>query len=110
MSRVPWHLFKDRQPQAHLMAAVLGAGPTGIDPDPREASGTGRNPRPHPCVYINNPENSIEPFEGAMQRELTPVEGRGGVISGRIVTVLAISVVGAVIALAGVWAIVGMPT
>jgi hypothetical protein len=45
-----------------------------------------------------------------MQRELTPVEGRGGVISGRIVTVLAISVVGAVIALAGVWAIVGMPT
>jgi hypothetical protein len=45
-----------------------------------------------------------------MQRELTPVEGRGGVISGRIVTVLAISVVGAVIALAGVWAMVGLPT
>jgi hypothetical protein len=45
-----------------------------------------------------------------MQRERTPVELRGGVISGRIVTVLAISVVGTVIALAGVWAIVGLPT
>ena len=45
-----------------------------------------------------------------MQRERTPVEVRRGVISGRIVTVLAISVVGAVIALAGVWAIVGLPT
>jgi hypothetical protein len=44
-----------------------------------------------------------------MERELTPVEARGGVISGRIVTVLAISFVGAVIALAGVWAIIGMP-
>jgi hypothetical protein len=45
-----------------------------------------------------------------MQRELTPVEGRGGVISGRIVSVLVISVVGAVIAMAGVWAIVSWPT
>jgi hypothetical protein len=59
---------------------------------------------------MNHPENFIEPSEGAMPRELTPVEGRGGVISGRIVTVLAISVVGAVIALAGVWAMVGLPT
>jgi hypothetical protein len=45
-----------------------------------------------------------------MQRERTPVEARGGVISGRIITVLAISIVGAVIAMAGVWAIVGLPT
>jgi hypothetical protein len=45
-----------------------------------------------------------------MQRERTPVEVRGGVISGRIVTVLVISSVGAVIALWGVWAIMGMPT
>jgi hypothetical protein len=44
-----------------------------------------------------------------MERELTPVEARGGLISGRIVTVLAISFVGAVIALAGVWATIGMP-
>ena len=44
-----------------------------------------------------------------MKRELAPVEARGGVISGRIVTVLAMSFVGAVIALAGLWAIVGMP-
>jgi hypothetical protein len=45
-----------------------------------------------------------------MQRERTPVEVRGGVISGRIVTVLIMSSVGAVIALWGVWAIMGMPT
>ena len=44
-----------------------------------------------------------------MQRELTPVEARGAVISGRIVTILAISCLGAVIALAAVWAIFGMP-
>lgn len=48
-------------------------------------------------------------LEDAMERELTPVEGRGGVISGRVITVLAISFVGAVMALAGVWAIIGMP-
>ena len=39
MSRVPWHLFKDRQPRAHLVAAVLRAAPTTADPDPREAQG-----------------------------------------------------------------------
>ena len=44
-----------------------------------------------------------------MERELTPVEARGAVISGRIVTILAISCVGAVIALAAVWAIFVMP-
>jgi hypothetical protein len=48
-------------------------------------------------------------LEDAMERDLTPIEARGGVISGRIFTVLAISVVGAVIALAMAWAIVGMP-
>lgn len=44
-----------------------------------------------------------------MERELTPVEARGGVISGRIVTILTISCVGAVIAMAGVWAVLAMP-
>jgi hypothetical protein len=44
-----------------------------------------------------------------MERELTPVEARGGVISGRILTVLALSVVGTVTALVGVWAVIGMP-
>ena len=38
MSRVPWHLF-NRQPRAHLVAAVLRAAPTTADPDPREAQG-----------------------------------------------------------------------
>ena len=69
----------------------------------------GTQPRPEPCVHINHTE-ICEPLEGAMERELTPVEVRGGVISGRIVTVLVISSVGAVIALWGVWAIMGMPT
>ena len=49
------------------------------------------------------------PLEDAMERELTPVEARGGVISGRVITVLAISFVGVVMALAGVWTIIGMP-
>jgi hypothetical protein len=53
---------------------------------------------------------SSTPLEDAMERELTPVEARGGVISGRVITVLAISCVGAVIALAGVWAIIGVPS
>ena len=44
-----------------------------------------------------------------MERELTPVEARGGVASGRVITVLALSFAGAVIALAGVWAVIGMP-
>lgn len=44
-----------------------------------------------------------------MERELTPVEARGGVISGRIITLLVVSFVGAVIALAGIWTILGMP-
>ena len=43
-----------------------------------------------------------------MERELTPVEARGGVISGRIITVLALSFLGTVIALAAVWASIGL--
>ena len=44
-----------------------------------------------------------------MERELTPVEARGGVISGRIITLLVVSTIGAIIALVGLWAILGMP-
>ncbi len=44
-----------------------------------------------------------------MERDRTPVEARGGVISGRIITVLAVSAVSAVVALAGVWALIGIP-
>ncbi len=43
-----------------------------------------------------------------MEHDLTPTEARGGVISGRIITVLAISVVGAVIGLAVAWATVSL--
>jgi hypothetical protein len=44
-----------------------------------------------------------------MERERTPVEARGGVISGRIITLLVVSTVGAIIAMGGLWAIMGMP-
>ena len=38
-----------------------------------------------------------------MERELTPVEARGGVVSGRVLTILALSSVGAIVALAPAW-------
>jgi hypothetical protein len=70
----------------------------------------GRNPDPIPAFTSTTPKILSNLLEGAMQRERTPVEVRGGVISGRILTVLVISSVGAFIALAGVWAIMGLPT
>jgi hypothetical protein len=39
-----------------------------------------------------------------MQRELNPVESRGGVVSGRVLLVLVSSFIGALIALALSWA------
>jgi len=44
-----------------------------------------------------------------MERELTPVEARSGVISGRIITLLVVSTIGAIIAMVGLWAILGTP-
>lgn len=41
-----------------------------------------------------------------MERELTPVEARSGVVSGRIITILIISTTVAMIALGLVWALV----
>jgi hypothetical protein len=38
-----------------------------------------------------------------MEREVTPVEARSGMVSGRVLTVLAISFVGAAAALGGLW-------
>jgi hypothetical protein len=38
-----------------------------------------------------------------MRRQLTPVEARSGAVSGRVLTVLTISFVGAVVALAFAW-------
>lgn len=40
-----------------------------------------------------------------MQPELTPVKARSGLISGRVITVLVVSFVGAVAALAAAWAL-----
>ena len=39
-----------------------------------------------------------------MQRELNPVESRGGVVSGRVLLVLVLSSIGALIALGLCWA------
>ena len=38
-----------------------------------------------------------------MERELTPVEARSGVVSGRVITILIISSLGAVLALGMAW-------
>jgi len=38
-----------------------------------------------------------------MEREVTPVEARSGVVSGRILTILVLSSIGAVTALALAW-------
>ncbi len=38
-----------------------------------------------------------------MERELTPVEARSGVVSGRILTILVLSSLGAIAALAIAW-------
>lgn len=38
-----------------------------------------------------------------MRRELTPVKARSGVVSGRVLTVLVVSFVGAALALALAW-------
>ena len=38
-----------------------------------------------------------------MERELTAVEARSGVVSGRVITVLVLSSVGAVVALGLAW-------
>ena len=38
-----------------------------------------------------------------MERELTPVEARSGVVSGRIITILIISSLGAAVALGLAW-------
>lgn len=38
-----------------------------------------------------------------MERELTPTEARSGVVSGRILSILVVSSIGAVVALALAW-------
>ena len=38
-----------------------------------------------------------------MEPDLTPVAARGGIISGRVITVLLVSSVGALLALSAVW-------
>ncbi len=41
-----------------------------------------------------------------MEREVTPVEARSGVISGRIITILVVSTTAAIIALGLAWVLV----
>jgi hypothetical protein len=35
MSKVPWHLFQERKPRAHLVVAVLRSDQLGGEPNPR---------------------------------------------------------------------------
>jgi hypothetical protein len=43
-----------------------------------------------------------------MKADLTPTEARSGVISGRIITILIISLVGVMVALGATWLIVSL--
>jgi len=46
----------------------------------------------------------VPAWEDCMQRELTPAKARSGVVSGRVVTVLLVSFLGACVALGLAWA------
>jgi hypothetical protein len=70
--------------------------------------------RPFDPKHISNPEIPIVPHrprgaarhlitEASMERDRTPTEARGGVISGRVIVVLLASLSGAVIAMAAIW-------
>jgi hypothetical protein len=61
----------------------------------------GRQPTPPWGVFSKSLMNKA--IGGPMERELTPVEARSGVVSGRVITVLVLSSVGAVVALALAW-------
>jgi hypothetical protein len=42
-------------------------------------------------------------MEKPMEKEVSPVEARGGIVSGRVITVLAVSFIGAALALVAAW-------
>jgi hypothetical protein len=54
-------------------------------------------------VLLPNTKGQPDQMEKPMEKEVSPVEARGGVISGRVITILAASSVGAVLALVVAW-------
>jgi hypothetical protein len=46
-------------------------------------------------------------MEKPMEKEVSPVEARGGIVSGRVITVLAVSCAGAALALVIAWLAIG---
>jgi hypothetical protein len=42
-------------------------------------------------------------MEALLEREITPVQARGGIVSGRVVTILILSSIGAAVALTLAW-------
>ena len=52
---------------------------------------------------MSNTKGQPDQMEKPMEKEVSPVEARSGVVSGRVITVLAVSSVGAVLALVLAW-------
>jgi len=46
-------------------------------------------------------------MEKPMEKEVSPVEARGGIVSGRVITVLVVSFAGAAVALIIAWLAIG---
>lgn len=58
-------------------------------------------------VLLSNTEPPQTEMENPMEKEVSPVEARSGIISGRVLTVLAISFAGAAVALVIAWLAIG---
>ena len=54
-------------------------------------------------VLLWNAKGQTDQMEKPMEKEISPVEARAGIASGRVITVLAVSFVGAVLALVIAW-------
>lgn len=62
-----------------------------------------RNPLRFDAVVPQTVPDQQERLEVLMKADLTPTESRSGVISGRVITVLVVSLGGAILALGALW-------
>ena len=62
-----------------------------------------RNPLRFDAVVPQTVPDQQERLEVLMKADLTPTESRSGVISGRVITVLVLSLGGAILALGALW-------
>jgi len=62
-----------------------------------------RNPLRFDAVVPPTVPDQQERLEVLMKADLTPTESRSGVISGRVITVLVVSLGGAILALGALW-------